>query len=322
MNLGRILVTGGLGFLGSNFVRRVYAKGLASGITVLDNLSYSASLSNLPQSEFDYRLVIADIRDPDQVLDAVRGHDLVVHFAAETHNDNSLVRPRDFLEVNVLGTHNVAFSCLRQEIRMHHVSTDEVFGDLPLDESPGFDLRTKYNPSSPYSASKAASDHLVRSYMRSFGLEVTISNCSNNFGPFQHHEKFIPHSVKRIVSGQKIGIYGSGANVRDWIYVDDHSDGIISIAQKGRAGETYLFGGGVQLSNLDLAKRILRALNAGPGELEFIEDRVGHDLRYEINFSSTTERLGWVPNRGDFEMNLKKTVEFYRNLYLREKENL
>jgi dTDP-glucose 4,6-dehydratase len=237
--------------------------------------------------------------------------DVVVHFAAESHNDNSLKSPRPFIETNVFGTFELIQACVKNNVRMHHVSTDEVFGDLALDGADKFTRHTPYNPSSPYSASKASSDHLVRAWVRSFGLRATISNCSNNFGPYQHEEKLIPRMIGLIGSGAKPELYGNGANVRDWIHVDDHNDGVWAVIEKGVIGETYLLGADNQRSNLQVVQALLEIMGKPKDWIEFIGDRPGHDLRYAIDASATEAELGWKPKHGNFEEKLAETVGFY-----------
>jgi dTDP-glucose 4,6-dehydratase len=236
---------------------------------------------------------------------------VVVHFAAESHNDNSLKSPRPFIETNVFGTFELIQACVKNNVRMHHVSTDEVFGDLALEGTDKFTRDTPYNPSSPYSASKASSDHLVRAWVRSFGLRATISNCSNNFGPYQHEEKLIPRMIGLIGSGSKPELYGNGANVRDWIHVDDHNDGVWAVIDKGVIGETYLLGADNQRSNLQVVKALLEIMGKPKDWIEFIGDRPGHDLRYAIDASATEAELGWEPKHGNFEEKLAETVGFY-----------
>jgi dTDP-glucose 4,6-dehydratase len=237
--------------------------------------------------------------------------DVVVHFAAESHNDNSLKSPRPFIETNVFGTFELIQACVNNSVRMHHVSTDEVFGDLALDGTDKFTRDTPYNPSSPYSASKASSDHLVRAWVRSFGLKATISNCSNNFGPYQHEEKLIPRMIGLINSGAKPELYGNGANVRDWIHVDDHNDGVWAVIDKGVIGQTYLLGADNQRSNLQVVQALLEIMGKPKDWIEFIGDRPGHDLRYAIDASATEAELGWKPKHGNFEEKLAETVGFY-----------
>jgi dTDP-glucose 4,6-dehydratase len=307
----RLLVTGGAGFIGSNFVRRTLSLRPDVQLTVLDALTYAGRLSNLSGLEGKYEFVKGDICDSSLVESLVSKADAVVHFAAESHNDNSLKSPRPFIETNFVGTFELIQASVRHEVRFHHVSTDEVFGDLPLEGNRKFTRETPYNPSSPYSASKASSDHLVRAWVRSFGLRATISNCSNNFGPYQHEEKLIPQTIKLIESGAKPRLYGNGANVRDWIHVDDHNDGVWAVLDKGVVGQTYLLGADNQRSNLDVVRAILEIMGKPEDFIEFVKDRPGHDLRYAIDASATEAELGWSPKHGNFEEKLAETVDFY-----------
>ena len=307
----RLLVTGGAGFIGSNFVRRTLATKTDVEITVLDALTYAGRLSNLDGLEGKYEFVEGNICDATVVDSLVSKVDVIVHFAAESHNDNSLKSPRPFIDTNVIGTFELIQACVKHGVRFHHVSTDEVFGDLPLDGNDKFTRETPYNPSSPYSASKASSDHLVRAWTRSFGLKATISNCSNNFGPYQHEEKLIPRMIGLIASGAKPELYGNGANVRDWIHVDDHNDGVWAVIEKGVVGQTYLLGADNQRSNLEVVKALLGIMGKPEDFISFIGDRPGHDLRYAIDASGTESELGWKPKHGNFEEKLAETVSFY-----------
>ena len=307
----KLLVTGGAGFIGSNFVRRTLATRTDVLITVLDALTYAGRLSNLDGLEGKYEFVEGNICDAAVVNSLVSKADVVVHFAAESHNDNSLKSPRPFIDTNVIGTFELIQACVKHGVRFHHVSTDEVFGDLALEGTDKFTRDTPYNPSSPYSASKASSDHLVRAWTRSFGLRATISNCSNNFGPYQHEEKLIPRMIGLIASGAKPELYGNGANVRDWIHVDDHNDGVWAVIEKGVIGQTYLLGADNQRSNLQVVKALLGIMAKPEDFIAFIGDRPGHDLRYAIDASDTEEELGWKPKHGNFEEKLAETVSFY-----------
>jgi dTDP-glucose 4,6-dehydratase len=307
----KVVVTGGAGFIGSNFVRRTLLTRPDVKITVLDSLTYAGRLSNLEGLEGKYEFVQGDICNPEIVESVVSKADVVVHFAAESHNDNSLKSPRPFIETNVFGTFELIQACVKHNVRMHHVSTDEVFGDLALEGTDKFTRDTPYNPSSPYSASKASSDHLVRAWVRSFGLKATISNCSNNFGPYQHEEKLIPRMIGLINSGAKPELYGNGANVRDWIHVDDHNDGVWAVIDKGVIGQTYLLGADNQRSNLQVVQALLDVMGKPKDWIEFIDDRPGHDLRYAIDASATEAELGWKPKHGNFEEKLAETVGFY-----------
>lgn len=306
----RLLVTGGAGFIGSNFVRYSLANRPEASITVIDALTYAGRTRNLDDLEGRVSFVHGDVRDGELLNRLVEKSDAVVHFAAETHNDNSLSDPRPFFETNVMGTFEIAQACRHHGVRLHHISTDEVFGDLPLEGNEKFTLMSPYNPSSPYSASKAAADFLVRSWVRSFGLNATISNCSNNFGPYQHEEKLIPSTILRALSGIPPLVYGDGKNVRDWIHVDDHSSAVWAILDRGIAGETYLIGANMPFSNLQVVQTILKLLHLPEDFFEFVNDRPGHDLRYSIDGSSA-ESLGWTAKHLDFEKSLKKVVAHY-----------
>ncbi len=307
----KVVVTGGAGFIGSNFVRRTLETRPDVEITVLDSLTYAGRLSNLDGLEGRFDFVKGDICDKEVVESVMLNRDVLVHFAAESHNDNSLGSPRPFIETNVFGTFELIQACVKHDVRMHHVSTDEVFGDLALDGTDKFTRDTPYNPSSPYSASKASSDHLVRAWVRSFGLKATISNCSNNFGPYQHEEKLIPRMIGLISAGLRPQLYGNGANVRDWIHVDDHNDGVWAVIEKGLIGQTYLLGADNQRSNLEVVRALLRIMGKPEDSIEFIVDRPGHDLRYAIDASATENELGWRPTRGNFEERLVDTVNHY-----------
>ena len=311
----KVLVTGGAGFIGSNFVRRTLSTRPAIEIVVLDGLTYAGSMENLEGLEGKYRFVEGNILNSELADTLVSQSDVVVHFAAESHNDNSLKSARPFIETNVVGTFELIQACVQHDVRFHHISTDEVFGDLPLDSKEKFKPDTPYNPSSPYSSSKAASDLLVRAWVRSFGLRATISNCSNNFGPYQHKEKLIPRMIKLIASGQKAQIYGDGLNVRDWIHVDDHNDGVWAIIDKGVIGQTYLLGASNERSNLQVVQTLLDAMGKPRDFIEFIKDRPGHDLRYAIDASKTIAELDWKPTQLDFEEALAKVIPFYLSRY-------
>jgi dTDP-glucose 4,6-dehydratase len=307
----KLLVTGGAGFIGSNFVRRTLETRPEVQVVVLDALTYAGSLDNLAGLDGKYEFVQGNILDSALVDSLVGRVDQVVHFAAESHNDNSLKSPKPFIDTNILGTYDLIQSCAKHDVKFHHISTDEVFGDLPLEGDEKFTPETPYNPSSPYSSSKASSDLLVRAWVRSFGLKATISNCSNNFGPYQHQEKLIPRMISLIAAGKKPELYGNGANVRDWIHVDDHNDGVWAILDRGQIGRTYLLGADNQRSNLQVVKALLTTMGKPEDLIEFIADRPGHDLRYAIDASATEAELGWKPKHGNFEEKLAETVEFY-----------
>ena len=308
----RVLVTGGAGFIGSNFCR--YAiQNTEWDIVALDSLTYAAntlSVADLPVNRF--RLVEGDIRNHELVDELVQQADLIVHFAAESHNDNSLVSPRTFLETNVMGTFVLLEAVRKHKRRFHHVSTDEVFGDLPLNGIEKFSESTPYNPSSPYSSTKASSDLLVRAWVRSYGVEATLSNCSNNYGPRQHVEKFIPRQITQILLGEKPRLYGSGLNVRDWIHVDDHSDALLAILERGVPGETYLIGTSGEKSNIDVLKQILETMGKSTDWFDAVRDRPGHDLRYAIDPSKLRDELGWDKPATNFALGLASTIDWYR----------
>jgi dTDP-glucose 4,6-dehydratase len=310
----RALVTGGACFIGSNFVNQTLKTRHEVEVTVLDSLTYAGRESNLDLTNPRLKRIKGDIRDAALVDDLVSQSDLVIHFAAESHNDNSLKNPLPFVETNVRGTYNLIQACVKHHVRFHHISTDEVFGDLPLDRVEKFTPETPYNPSSPYSSTKAASDLLVRAWVRSFGLRATISNCSNNYGPNQHEEKFIPRTILLAAAGIKPKVYGDGANVRDWIHVDDHNDGVLAVIEKGQIGETYLLGANGERTNLQVVRVILRQLDLPEDFIEFVGDRPGHDLRYAIDSSKAREELGWEPKYKSFEEGLKPVVAHYAEL--------
>jgi dTDP-glucose 4,6-dehydratase len=307
----RILVTGGAGFIGSNFVHHAAAHSDAQ-LTVLDKLTYAASpeaLDGLPDEQV--RLVVGDITDAPLVDRLVAEHDAVVHFAAESHNDNSLSDPGPFVQTNLVGTFNVLEAVRKAGIRLHHISTDEVYGDLEIDDPARFTEQTPYNPSSPYSSTKAGSDLLVRAWVRSFGVQATISNCSNNYGPWQHVEKFIPRQVTNVIAGGRPKLYGAGLNVRDWIHAEDHSSAVLEILERGRIGETYLIGADGERSNLEVVRLILRHFGRPEDDFDHVNDRPGHDLRYAIDATKLRTELGWEPRYRDFEAGLAATIEWY-----------
>ncbi|GAA2097066.1 MULTISPECIES: dTDP-glucose 4,6-dehydratase [Brevibacterium] len=309
----RILVTGGAGFIGSNFVHHLVAHTDAH-VTVLDKLTYAgnaSSLDGLPVGRV--RLVRGDVADAGLVEQLFRETDAVVHYAAESHNDNSLQDPRPFLDTNVIGTYTLLEAARRHDVRYHHISTDEVYGDLEIDDPARFTESTPYNPSSPYSATKGASDLLVRAWVRSFGVRATISNCSNNYGPRQHVEKFIPRQITNLLDGLRPKLYGAGANVRDWIHAEDHSSAVLAILERGRIGETYLIGADGELSNRDVLALILRKMGMPEDGFDHVADRPGHDRRYAIDSAKLRSELGWTPQFRDFERGLEETIAWYRS---------
>jgi len=308
----KFLVTGGAGFIGSNFVRYVLDH-TDSSVTVLDKLTYAGnreSLDGLPENRFTF--VQGDICNASLVHGLVRRHDLVVHFAAESHNDNSLRDPSVFISTNLVGTYTLLEAVRRYGVRYHHISTDEVYGELVLDDPDRFTEMTPYNPSSPYSATKAGSDHLVRAWVRSFEVQATISNCSNNYGPYQHVEKFIPRQITNIVDGGRPKLYGAGLNVRDWIHVDDHSSAVLLITTEGKIGETYLIGADGERSNKEVVETLLGLLGEPRDAYDLVTDRAGHDMRYAIDSTKIRMELGWRPTFSDFEAGLAATIDWYQ----------
>ncbi|MDR1427153.1 MAG: dTDP-glucose 4,6-dehydratase [Bifidobacteriaceae bacterium] len=307
-----ILVTGGAGFIGSNFVHYLTDRTDAH-VTVLDALTYAGNRESLAAIP-DHRLtfVHGDVADAGLVAELAGAADAVVHFAAESHNDNSLANPRPFVDTNLIGTFTLLEAARRTGVRYHHISTDEVYGDLELNDPQRFDESTAYNPSSPYSATKAGSDLLVRAWIRSFGVAGTISNCSNNYGPYQHIEKFIPRQITNVLAGLRPKLYGSGANVRDWIHAEDHSSAVWTILQHGRIGETYLIGADGERSNRDVLSLILTLMGEAPDAFDHVADRPGHDLRYAIDSTKLRTELGWAPRYRDFEAGLAATIDWYR----------
>ncbi|MFJ4265392.1 dTDP-glucose 4,6-dehydratase [Paenarthrobacter nicotinovorans] len=309
----RILVTGGAGFIGCNFVHYIMGH-TTLHVTVLDKLTYAGnldSISGLPTDRFAF--VQGDICDAGLVESLTAQADAVVHFAAESHNDNSLEDPRPFVDTNLVGTFTLIEAARLHGTRFHHISTDEVYGDLALDESRRFTEESVYKPTSPYSATKAGSDMLVRAWVRSFGLQATISNCSNNYGPYQHVEKFIPRQITNVLDGVRPRLYGQGRNVRDWIHVEDHSAAILAILERGVIGETYLIGADGELSNKKVVEELLTLLGQPADAYDLVTDRPGHDLRYAIDSTKLRRDLGWQPRFVDFDAGLAATVAWYKD---------
>lgn len=308
----KILVTGGAGFIGSNFVHYVYRERPDWQITVYDALTYAGNRANIAGLDASrVRFVQADICDETAVNAAVADSDAVIHFAAESHNDNSLHEAWPFVKTNLIGTYQILEAVRLGGKRLHHISTDEVYGDLALDDPAKFTPETPYNPSSPYSASKAGSDLLVRAWVRSFGVQATISNCSNNYGPYQHIEKFIPRQVTEILEGRRPKLYGTGENVRDWIHTEDHSSGVLAVLERGKIGETYLVGAQGERNNKEVVELILDLMGKNPADYDHVNDRPGHDLRYAIDASKLKRELGWEPKYTDFRAGLKQTIDWY-----------
>jgi dTDP-glucose 4,6-dehydratase len=307
----RVLVTGGAGFIGANFVHYTLTHRPDAEVTVLDAMTYAANEASLEPVRDRISLVRGDVADAATVDDLVAGSDLVVHFAAESHNDNSLRDPSPFVHTNLVGTFTLLEAVRRHGTRFHHISTDEVYGDLELDDPAKFTPDTPYNPSSPYSSTKAGSDLLVRAWVRSFGVAATISNCSNNYGPYQHIEKFIPRQITNVLSDLKPKLYGAGANVRDWIHVDDHNCAVWTIIDSGRIGHTYLIGADGERSNREVLELILELMGRPRDWFDHVTDRAGHDLRYAIDATKLRDELGWRPEYQDIRAGLEQTIAWY-----------
>jgi dTDP-glucose 4,6-dehydratase len=313
----RLLVTGGAGFIGANFVRSAVRERPDVAVTVLDALTYAGSRESLAGVDSEIRLVQGDITDADVVGTLVAESDAVVHFAAETHVDNALADPAPFVHSNILGTFTlleaVRAASSSNVVRLHHVSTDEVYGDLAIDDPSRFTESTPYNPSSPYSSTKAAADMLVRAWVRSYKVAATMSNCSNNYGPFQHVEKFIPRQITNVLTGRRPKLYGTGANVRDWIHVDDHNSAVWRILTDGDVGRTYLIGADGERDNLSVMRTILRLMDRDCDDFDHVTDRAGHDVRYAIDPTPLRDELGWKPTHTDFDAGLRDTIAWYRD---------
>jgi dTDP-glucose 4,6-dehydratase len=307
----RVLVTGGAGFIGANFVHYTLTHRPDAEVTVLDAMTYAANEASLEPVRDRISLVRGDVADAATVDDLVAGSDLVVHFAAESHNDNSLRDPSPFVHTNLVGTFTLLEAVRRHGTRFHHISTDEVYGDLELDDPAKFTPDTPYNPSSPYSSTKAGSDLLVRAWVRSFGVAATISNCSNNYGPYQHIEKFIPRQITNVLSDLKPKLYGAGANVRDWIHVDDHNCAVWTIIDSGRIGHTYLIGADGERSNREVLELILELMGRPRDWFDHVTARAGHDLRYAIDATKLRDELGWRPEYQDIRAGLEQTIAWY-----------
>lgn len=333
-NMQNILVTGGAGFIGCNFIRHLLAKQDVKCVINLDALTYAGSTANLEGLDRDqrYQFVHGSIVDDKLVKKLLQQYeiDTIVHFAAESHVDRSIAGPKVFVETNVLGTFTLLEAARhywledkkrdRANCRFHHISTDEVYGTLQI-EDPAFSETTAYAPNSPYAASKAGSDHLVRAYFHTYGLPVTISNCSNNFGPYQHIEKFIPTIILACLTGKAIPVYGDGSNIRDWLHVDDHCGGIERVIEQGKVGENYNIGGDNECDNLTLTKMICQLMDeihpiAGSHQdaISFVTDRQGHDWRYAIDYQKMCRELNWQPQQ-DFQTALRQTIHFYLDNY-------
>jgi len=308
----RVLVTGGAGFIGANFVHQTVRERPDVQVTVLDALTYAGDEASLADVADAITFVRGDVADAEVVDRLVADADVVVHFAAESHNDNSLHDPWPFVQTNVIGTFTLLEAVRRHGVRYHHISTDEVYGDLELDDPAKFTDQTPYNPSSPYSSTKASSDLLVRAWVRSFGVQATISNCSNNYGPYQHVEKFIPRQITNLVDGVRPKLYGTGQNVRDWIHVEDHNTAVWAIIERGEIGQTYLIGADGEVDNKTVVETLLELMGQERDAYDLVSDRPGHDMRYAIDATRLRTELGWTPQYGSFRDGLAATVDWYR----------
>lgn len=312
--MSKLLVTGGAGFIGSNFIHYWLKNHPEDEIVNLDKLTYSGNLENLKSVEKNknYKFVKGDICDPEIAGQAVKGVDIVVNFAAESHVDRSIIDPSIFITTNVIGTNVLLEAALKERVRrFHHISTDEVFGSLSLETKNKFTEETKYNPRSPYAASKAASDHLVNAYFHTYNLPITITNCANNFGPYHYPEKLIPLAITNLLEGKKVPLYGDGQFVREWLYVEDHCRGIDLVLEKGKIGETYLIGVDMDLPNIEIIRKILKILGKGEEYIEYVKDRPGHDRRYAIDAAKIKKELGWSA-KYSFDEALESTVEWFQ----------
>src|ERR1700712_2088281 len=308
----RLLVTGGAGFIGANFVHSTVRERPEVAVTVLDALTYAGSRESLASVSDRIRLEQGDVTDADLVGKLVAESDAVGHFAAEPHVDNALADPGPFVRTNVIGTFTVLEAVRHGGARLHHVSTDEVYGDLALGDSQRFTDAPPCNPSSPYSSTKAAADMLVRSWVRSYGVRATLSNCSNNYGPYQHVEKFIPRQITNILTGRRPKLYGAGVNVRDWIHVEDHNSAVWRVISDGGMGRTYLIGADGERDNLTVMRTVLRLMGRDSDDFDHVTDRAGHDVRYAIDPSALRDELGWAPAHDDFDSGLAPPIDWYR----------
>lgn len=306
----KLLVTGGAGFIGSNFVRLTLDERPEYEITVVDALTYAGNPNSLPLDRITF--VQGDICDRELMDKLISETDIVVHFAAESHNDNSLRDPWPFVQTNLVGTATILEAVRKHDKRLHHISTDEVYGDLEIDDPAKFTEQTPYNASSPYSSTKAGSDLLVKAWVRSFGIKATLSNCSNNYGPYQHIEKFIPRQITNIMSGISPKLYGTGEQVRDWIHVDDHNLAVHAILDHGRNGELYLIGADGEENNKYVLETILDLMGQPKDAYEHVNDRPGHDQRYAIDSTKLRTELGWEPRYTDLRAGLQATIDWYR----------
>ncbi len=311
MSMKNLLITGGAGFIGANFVHYTLKNYPDYKVTVIDKLTYAGNPDNLTSVLEKINFVTGDICDRELMDKLVSETDIVVHFAAESHNDNSLRDPWPFIHSNLIGTATILEAVRKHKKQLHHISTDEVYGDLELDDPAKFTPETPYNASSPYSSTKAGSDLLVKAWVRSFGIHATISNCSNNYGPYQHIEKFIPRQITNILSGISPKLYGTGEQVRDWIHVDDHNDAVHAIIEKGKSGETYLIGADGEENNKYIIETILELMDKDKNAYEHVNDRPGHDMRYAIDASKLKNELGWKPKYTNLREGLKATIDWY-----------
>ncbi|NTW61175.1 dTDP-glucose 4,6-dehydratase [Candidatus Saccharibacteria bacterium] len=309
----KLLITGGAGFIGANFVHYTLKNHPEYQITVIDKLTYAGNIDNLKSVMNKIKFIQGDICDRELIDKLVSQNDIIVHFAAESHNDNSLRDPWPFIQSNLIGTATILEAIRKYGKRLHHISTDEVYGDLELDDLAKFTETTPYNASSPYSSTKAGSDLLVKAWVRSFSINATLSNCSNNYGPYQHIEKFIPRQITNILSGLTPKLYGTGEQVRDWIHVDDHNSAVHSILDKGKSGELYLIGANGEQNNKYIVETILELMGRDKNAYEHVNDRPGHDQRYAIDSTKLRIQLGWEPNFTNLREGLKATIDWYTN---------
>ena len=311
--MAKLLVTGGAGFIGANFVHFTLNNHPEYQVTVIDKLTYAGNPDNVESILDKIEFITGDICDKDLMDDLVAKNDIVVHFAAESHNDNSLRDPWPFINTNIVGTYTILEAVRKHNKRLHHISTDEVYGDLELNDPHKFTETTPYNASSPYSSSKASSDLLVKAWVRSFGLQATISNCSNNYGPMQHIEKMIPRQITNILSDIKPKLYGTGEQVRDWIHVDDHNAAVHTILEKGKLGELYLIGANGEQNNKTIFEMLLELMGKPKDWYDHVNDRPGHDQRYAIDSTKLRTELGWQPKYTNLKEGLQATIDWYTN---------
>lgn len=307
-----MLITGGAGFIGGNFVYYTLKNRPEYEITVIDKLTYAGNADSLAPVLDKINFVTGDICDKELIDKLIADTDIVVHFAAESHNDNSLRDPWPFIQTNLVGTATILEAVRKHGKRLHHISTDEVYGDLEIGDTTKFTESTPYNASSPYSSTKAGSDLLVKAWVRSFGINATLSNCSNNYGPYQHIEKFIPRQITNILSGISPKLYGTGEQVRDWIHVDDHNSAVHAILDKGRSGELYLIGANGEQDNKYVLETILELMGKEKTAYEHVNDRPGHDQRYAIDSTKLETELGWTPTYTNLREGLAATIDWYK----------